>query len=461
MKRLTLCMNLLVVVCTLSIAADPANAQSNVRAARQGYSMSLAFDNRGSAGRVAYSGVIPQPDSLPGLEYPIGSGYEHLFGMGLWVGGILDTSTGPAPSLVRAVTTGYEGWQGPYFEFYPGSSPADSIWKVNGRGVPRPSDWDVYWGNLVPHVSFSDNDHYCLYDDSHVPVNHHIPLKLKVAQSSFVWSDLYAEAVHIMEYRIVNTGAKRIDSAYVGVFVDPVPYAWSYTEYYYFGWDEDVGVGYSYRDLAVSSTLVGIVLLSASRPLDSLRHSFRSWAGVLHPNSDTAKYRVLSSGITDTNRLIPSGAEPRFLVSIGPFNIHPATDLSPDTIIAVFGLISGQDLAALRQHALHARAIYENGGVVGVRDALTTTPAQFELFQNYPNPFNPLTIIRFSLPTAAHIRLSIFNMLGAEVAVLVNNDVLPGVHSAEWNATGYASGVYICRLTDGGRTVTTKLILLR
>jgi hypothetical protein len=71
---------------------------------------------------------------------------------------------------------------------------------------------------------------------------------------------------------------------------------------------------------------------------------------------------------------------------------------------------------------------------------------QFELEQNYPNPFNPTTVISFQLPGASQVRLAVFDMLGREVAELVNGMVEPGRHEVEFNAARLASGVYTYQL---------------
>jgi photosystem II stability/assembly factor-like uncharacterized protein len=91
----------------------------------------------------------------------------------------------------------------------------------------------------------------------------------------------------------------------------------------------------------------------------------------------------------------------------------------------------------------------------------------FALSQNYPNPFNPLTVIRYQLPVASRVRLRVFNILGEEVAELVNGEQQPGYYSAEWSA-GVASGIYFYRIEalavgePGRRFVETKkMILLR
>ena len=123
----------------LTVVAAQAYGQTH-EYAKQGFSSRLCFDNRGSFGQVCYPGVIggTSGDSV-GLAYPIGQPYEHIFGAGLWIGGKLDTARVGTSPQVTCVTVGYEGWSWPYFEFWPRSSPADTIWEVIGRGVPRPN----------------------------------------------------------------------------------------------------------------------------------------------------------------------------------------------------------------------------------------------------------------------------------------------------------------------------------
>jgi hypothetical protein len=88
-------------------------------------------------------------------------------------------------------------------------------------------------------------------------------------------------------------------------------------------------------------------------------------------------------------------------------------------------------------------------------------PRTYRLYQNYPNPFNPLTTIRYDLPEPARVRLVIYDLLGREVAVLVDREQEPGFKAATWNASHVASGIYFYRLTAGDRQLTRKLIVLR
>jgi hypothetical protein len=86
---------------------------------------------------------------------------------------------------------------------------------------------------------------------------------------------------------------------------------------------------------------------------------------------------------------------------------------------------------------------------------------EFHLSQNYPNPFNPSTTISFSLPRTENISLKVYDMLGREVATLVEGQEEAGEHSVKWNAEGLASGVYFSRLIAGGFVEARKLLLNR
>jgi hypothetical protein len=88
-------------------------------------------------------------------------------------------------------------------------------------------------------------------------------------------------------------------------------------------------------------------------------------------------------------------------------------------------------------------------------------PANCCLDQNYPNPFNPSTRIRFQLADPGFVSLKVFDTLGKEVAVLVAGELPAGSYSEQWNAAGFASGVYLCHLQAGAFAETRKLLLLR
>ncbi|HTY10223.1 MAG TPA: 5'-nucleotidase C-terminal domain-containing protein [Bacteroidota bacterium] len=88
-------------------------------------------------------------------------------------------------------------------------------------------------------------------------------------------------------------------------------------------------------------------------------------------------------------------------------------------------------------------------------------PAKFFLSQNYPNPFNPATTFRFSVPQAGHVTIKIYDVLGKEVAELVDGQLKAGEYTVTWNAGNFASGVYFCRMEAGTFISTKKLLLLK
>jgi hypothetical protein len=99
---------------------------------------------------------------------------------------------------------------------------------------------------------------------------------------------------------------------------------------------------------------------------------------------------------------------------------------------------------------------------VDVEENSTNLPTKFSLSQNFPNPFNPTTIILFDLPKKSQVSLKIYDLLGREIATLVNNEEMPaGSYLKEFNASHLTSGVYFYRLQADQYTETKKLVLMK
>ena len=102
---------------------------------------------------------------------------------------------------------------------------------------------------------------------------------------------------------------------------------------------------------------------------------------------------------------------------------------------------------------------------VSVKDEEINIPFSFSI-QNYPNPFNPSTTIRFSIPDVGAslktpIQLKVYDILGNEVATLVNDEKPAGTYEVEWTAAGLPSGVYIVTLNSSATKINTKMILMK
>jgi hypothetical protein len=98
-------------------------------------------------------------------------------------------------------------------------------------------------------------------------------------------------------------------------------------------------------------------------------------------------------------------------------------------------------------------------GVQSLRQA--GKPGSFTLSQNYPNPFNPTTVVSWQLPVVSNVKLVICDLLGREVATLMDEAKQPGTYSLTWNASGLSSGVYFCRISAGSFVETHKMILMK
>ena len=99
--------------------------------------------------------------------------------------------------------------------------------------------------------------------------------------------------------------------------------------------------------------------------------------------------------------------------------------------------------------------------ISGIGSSTTTVPQEFVLHQNYPNPFNPSTVISYQLPVTSHVDVRVYDVLGREIAVLVNQEMPAGTHSATWNAANLPSGLYVCRLTTGSFMQARKMLLTK
>ncbi|MBL1212480.1 MAG: T9SS type A sorting domain-containing protein [Ignavibacteriae bacterium] len=125
-------------------------------------------------------------------------------------------------------------------------------------------------------------------------------------------------------------------------------------------------------------------------------------------------------------------------------------DFSPDGQFAYVGLFgTGYD------------RIYKFDRLTGVAQELGFVADNYELSQNYPNPFNPTTTISFTIPEASDVTLKVYDMIGQEVATLVNSEMSAGKFNVSFDASNLASGTYVYELRAGKTVITNKMMLLK
>ena len=98
--------------------------------------------------------------------------------------------------------------------------------------------------------------------------------------------------------------------------------------------------------------------------------------------------------------------------------------------------------------------------IIMAADEISVVPSKYSL-STYPNPFNPSTRITFDLIKSSHVSLTVYDLLGREVNVLVNEVQSAGTHSIAFDGTGLPSGIYLYRLQTGDFSITRKMVLLK
>ena len=102
------------------------------------------------------------------------------------------------------------------------------------------------------------------------------------------------------------------------------------------------------------------------------------------------------------------------------------------------------------------------GSITGFgEDGETGVPLTYDLSQNYPNPFNPSTLIRFTIPERSLVSLKVYDVIGREVASLVDEERAPGVYEVRFDAKGLSTGAYFYRLIAGSYVRLRKLLILK
>ncbi len=257
----------------------------------------------------------------------------------------------------------------------------------------------------------------------------------------------------VMKYILYNASDNPINGLYAGLYFD-----WDIEEADYeansVGYDNTNNFGYAFNtDNSPDSTYIATALISSTDygfyGLDNAGTPFE----IYDDFTDQEKWTMLSSGVTSTSI---SDADISVAVSGGPYNI-PAGDYVDVAFVvaAAYNLpdVSDAVAAARNKYSSLVTGIEETGdGII---------PAEYSLSQNYPNPFNPETTIRFSVIEETEVSLKVFDILGREVANLVENNMQPGKYSVKFNGENLSSGIYFYRIEAGSFSAIRKMMILK
>lgn len=362
-----------------------------------------------SNGKVAFND-FPTNTEGDGFVYPYPGGGNQLFEGGLIVG----TSATRLVDIVRNVD---------------GVQDADFI----SSGI-----YDIRTPGAI-----SDQDGHATFTDAGAPSGNQIGLS--VAMSSYAFKSPPDSNYVILRYNIRNASGGALSNLFAGLFLDwdVLPnYATNKTAF-----DSSRSLGYAWDTAAMNGVYCGVRALDGAAGFRGLINS---------PSIDlsrAAKWSWLSGGFVPSNIV----GDVHMAISEGPFTLAAG-----DSQSVGFALLGGTDLPALQSSADAAWTKWNDiRAILGVEETPNSLPAKYALAQNYPNPFNPVTRIRYALPSAAHVVLKIYNLLGQEVSTLVDEMQQPGWYTQTWDAGNAASGVYFYRLTAGTFSSVRKLVVLR
>lgn len=184
----------------------------------------------------------------------------------------------------------------------------------------------------------------------------------------------------------------------------------------------------------------------------------------------TAEYSCIQGGYTGTGNIsvYPQFADTNFILSNGSpcidggdsSSVYYDPADSVNAVLARFPSKGGRrnDIGA---YGGPGCVLLSGISVIGIKNINMGKPEGFLLYQNYPNPFNPSTSIRYKVESTKHIRLDVFDILGKEIANLVNEKQGPGTYEINFSSKNYPSGIYVYKLTAEGYSDEKKMILLK
>ena len=263
------------------------------------------------------------------------------------------------------------------------------------------------------------------------------PIGVEVDQLSYSTSEEGLEDFVIVEYSVENTTDAELSEIYVGVFADwDVGSATANLG----GYDEETQLLYVFDD-GGAPNYYGVAALDA----DVSGYELDAGGGTNPTEID------LWAALTNEGLIPTTPDDRRTVIGSGPYTIPAGED-----VIVRFAFVGGEDLDGIIASAAAAQDVF-----MPVASEETTQAGTFALHSAYPNPFAATTTLGFSLPTAGHVRLTVYDVLGRRVATLVDGVRQSGEQTVRFDASNLGSGTYIYRLEAGGTQLTERFTVVR
>ncbi|MDE3058933.1 MAG: S8 family serine peptidase [Bacteroidota bacterium] len=255
----------------------------------------------------------------------------------------------------------------------------------------------------------------------------------------------------IIRYRITNSSGASLSGLYCGTFFDwDVGSASNNIAQY----DAAHNLGYVYDVTKTDSTYAGVAILSGdgSPQFHAINNADTGtvW-GIYDGFSRAEKWDALHNGISKASAGV---GDVSFVIGTGP-----ATLASGDSTTFTIAVMASPTLSDLISSVTTAQQRWSY--VSAAPSAPTDAPLVFALGQNYPNPFNPTTQLRFTIAELRFVTLKIYDVLGREVATLVNEQKSPGTYAVNFDGSRFASGVYFYHLQAGSFIATKRMVLVK
>lgn len=470
-----------------------------------------------------YSG---DPDDIENDEKNAGQ-HSPLYAAGLWIGAV-DSATGETRVVLSEYSSEYVPGpmvNGSYlpdrYDFRVYKIYRDSLaGNPNGDFINWPKDQGAPYDIIGDPIMLGDQMLWSIFNDANPSAHNNnsgytTPLGLEIRQTTYAY---YRQGslgnTVFLRWRIFNKGDNTLKDCYFSIWADP-DLGGAADDLV--GCDTIRALGFAYNGDNVDSQYanmpipcLGIDLLQSpmiatGNPDDYGYMWGKIWPGYKNPGMTSFNKYINGTdpddftesfnymrGLTrngdpyvydgDTLAFVCSGnpvagigdldfnpADRRFMMTSGPYDFRPG-----DSTEIIAALVMGQgsnrlnSITEMKYADDYVESLYYDGfdDPTDADDNRPAMPNEFSLAQNHPNPFNPSTNIDFTLPRAGRVRIDVFDILGRQTALILDDNLSAGRHSIVWDgkdADGetVASGIYFYRLRAGDQVETRKMLLLK